>query len=95
MELRFLNPAVLGTIELEELHQLFGGRMFRSVQSTEVPHLQQPETAGRAVRAAARRASRLKPAGPAGPAFSWNRLQAQLPASFMRLTSTEPTLLAP
>ena len=41
MELRFLNPAVLGTIELEELHQLFGGRMFRSVQSTEVPHLQQ------------------------------------------------------
>ena len=36
-----LNPAVLGTVELEELHQLFGGRMFRSVQPAEVLHLQQ------------------------------------------------------
>ena len=41
MELRFLNPAVLGTVELEKLHQLFGGRMFRGFQSTEVLHLQQ------------------------------------------------------
>ena len=41
MELRFLNPAVLGTVELEKLHQLFGGRMFRGIQSTEVLHLQQ------------------------------------------------------
>ena len=41
MELRFLNPAVLGTVELEKLHQLFGGRMFRGIQSTKVLHLQQ------------------------------------------------------